>query len=128
MTRLISENNTGYNCIFQSCGDDLIIRTDTYSCKAFCREAACCQTMIATKQGNVIDLPDNIPDFILAYLNKLIARDWELETLRQAVVERSRSVPSIESLRVIHRIKSDCYSLVMLKTTLIIDSLSIYAI
>ncbi|WP_375503782.1 hypothetical protein [uncultured Nostoc sp.] len=35
------------------------------------REGACDQAIIAIKQGNVIDLPENIPDFILAHLNKL---------------------------------------------------------
>ncbi|WP_375510664.1 hypothetical protein [uncultured Nostoc sp.] len=75
----ISEDNTGYNRIFQSCGHDPIIRVDAYSCKAFCREAACCQTMIATKQGNVIDLPDNIPDLRLVYLNELNCDRLETE-------------------------------------------------
>ncbi|MEH2246548.1 hypothetical protein [Nostoc sp.] len=35
--------------------------------------------MIATKEGNAVDLPDNIPDLMLAYLNEPNCDRWETE-------------------------------------------------
>jgi hypothetical protein len=43
------------------------------------REAVCYQTVIATKQGNVTDVPDNIPDLILVYFNELNCDRLETE-------------------------------------------------
>ncbi|MCC5649443.1 hypothetical protein LC609_06225 [Nostoc sp. XA013] len=43
------------------------------------REAGCCQTVIATKRGNVTYLPDNIPDLILVYFNELNCDRFETE-------------------------------------------------
>ncbi|WP_219930037.1 hypothetical protein [Nostoc commune] len=44
-----------------------------------CREQACYQTIITIKQENVINLPDNIPDLILAHLNQLNCDRLETE-------------------------------------------------
>ncbi|MEH1836961.1 MAG: hypothetical protein V7L29_34215 [Nostoc sp.] len=47
--------------------------------KSFGRVAVCHQTIIATKEGNAVDLPDNIPNLMLAYLNELNGDRLETE-------------------------------------------------
>ncbi|WP_157816389.1 hypothetical protein [Nostoc flagelliforme] len=43
-------------CIFQSCGNDPIIRVDAYSCKASRREAAWCQTSLFSHKHKCVNV------------------------------------------------------------------------